>query len=841
MANPDVELATKSNDHGFEDPNSSYPSSVNWFKPVYGDETEELDLGGSKPGFPLDVPNSGNSVYPNYHKIKTSTGHVISLDDTEDNKRILIRHAEGAGIELKPDGSVCILAKKNIVTVANGDQTVIIEGEGKLSFGKLKIETNDLDIDVKGTYTLNAQKKIENITEDVILNYGNTTQTINGTYLETRTGASTEQKLGGVTEYIKGNHKIYTQGNLEFSNTGDLIITSDDITLAGDNINIAGSDVSVFGSSGMIGGDNVEFKGKTATLTTIHGDLNGTALKANATSSQNYAQSATSGTAYSFTNTAATRISLTPEDINALLENSEKGIRKVSVDPGDFTKNLINKEEETGGVSKAELTTEKYRSKFRDQSNLANSVLMGNAILSDKISSGAGTPIPPAIGRSKPGTATPKFGQTPIGNLTIAKQSNLFEPKELSDVILPAPQFNPNFKETIDENTLLAPGVRISDFLGGNDPITLDHIRDDETALQQLARNLYIHAEILSSFRDVSLKLFYQHRLVVSEGVYKAGPNETVTPGSSNDLSRTGRLIWYRLVNKDGQFANEKLFDLADWWKDTLSYDNLILDWDTYSPETEAGEVVISGQLGLEIPNMSETFEAQYKKNVKTTFNNSTFKNNEIVEVLSEPMDTINDPVPEQAPEPEGLIRGFTKEQTQNYLFKLGERESSNDYKSINRLGFAGKYQFGVLALFDRGYITRAGVDAYLSGTSHNYVMRTAGNQYWTGKGGINNVNDFVSNPGIQEKIIIEHTNSNLATLRSSRLGGSVIYSDDTVSVVAGLLFGAHLLGAGDARKWKLKEFENMARQVDANGVGFEKYYRIGSIAVNDQSVYKYV
>lgn len=38
------------------------------------------------------------------------------------------------------------------------------------------------------------------------------------------------------------------------------------------------------------------------------------------------------------------------------------------------------------------------------------------------------------------------------------------------------------------------------------------------------------------------------------------------------------------------------------------------------------------------------------------------------------------------------------------FLNDLGARESSNDYESVNRLGYLGKYQMGKLALIDAGY-----------------------------------------------------------------------------------------------------------------------------------------
>ena len=625
----------KSNSQGFEDPNSEYPKSHNWWKPVFGDEVEELEIGGGKPGFPLDVPDTGASRYGYAHKLKTETGHTLVFDDTEENKRILIKHSEGAGIELKPDGSVVILAKANVVTVGGGDQTVIIEGEGKMSFGGLKIEVEgDMNIDVKGTYSLKAKKKVENIDESVISTYGTYTQTINGAYTNLTTGLITETHLAGTTRYVKGKNQTYTEGDLVFANTGDMQVSSDDITVAGDNINIIGEDITVFGDTGMIGGSNVEYKGKSMTATTFHGDLNGTAVRANASSAQNYPSTSTFGSAYDFTNEAATRDPLTPEDVDTFLKESEKGIRKIAVDPGDYFKDLVDKTKETGGVSKTSLNVEQYRSKFRDPANLSNSDLVGNSIADNVVSSNLASTVPPAIGRIKDGGITPKFGWTNIGNITKGSKSGLIFPKKLSDNIVPDPQFNPDLKTTFSANTLMAPGVPLSRFFGGNDSISFN-VNDLSTDLK---RNLYYHAEVLSSFNNRHFNgLFNGLKLVISEGVYRAGPEEKITPNSLNDLASKGRCIFYRLYDKNGRLANEKMFDLAEYWKDTIRYDKLILDYDSYSI-SDYDEIVITSQVGVVIPQIPESYKTVFNRAVETRYNNLLFRADELVEILKDPI-----------------------------------------------------------------------------------------------------------------------------------------------------------------------------------------------------------
>lgn len=108
----------------------------------------------------------------------------------------------------------------------------------------------------------------------------------------------------------------------------------------------------------------------------------------------------------------------------------------------------------------------------------------------------------------------------------------------------------------------------------------------------------------------------------------------------------------------------------------------------------------------------------------------------------------------------------------------LGQRESSNNYRAVNRLGYLGKYQFGGAALQDLGY------------------KDSEGN--WTGKDGINSTEDFLSNPEVQEKAQDDFRARNLEYLESK---GATKYIGTTFKGVPvtqeGLLTAAHLVGAG--------------------------------------------
>lgn len=48
---------------------------------------------------------SNKTIYPNSSVIETQSGHVVEIDDTEDNERIRVFHSSGSYFEFKPDGS----------------------------------------------------------------------------------------------------------------------------------------------------------------------------------------------------------------------------------------------------------------------------------------------------------------------------------------------------------------------------------------------------------------------------------------------------------------------------------------------------------------------------------------------------------------------------------------------------------------------------------------------------------------------------------------------------------------------------------------------------------------
>lgn len=151
----------------------------------------------------------------------------------------------------------------------------------------------------------------------------------------------------------------------------------------------------------------------------------------------------------------------------------------------------------------------------------------------------------------------------------------------------------------------------------------------------------------------------------------------------------------------------------------------------------------------------------------------------------------------------------FTDGQWQLYVNTLGQRESSNNYRSVNTLGYMGRWQMGAGALIDSGYVR--------PGTSLKQ-LEWGGSNVWTGKDGINSGQDFLNSKDAQDKNMLAYTRRNYKGL--IRLG--VINANTHPAEVAGYLGASHIGGTGGARSLK-----NGRDRKDAYGGGTREYYNL--------------
>ena len=168
-------------------------------------------------------------------------------------------------------------------------------------------------------------------------------------------------------------------------------------------------------------------------------------------------------------------------------------------------------------------------------------------------------------------------------------------------------------------------------------------------------------------------------------------------------------------------------------------------------------------------------------------------------------------------PTPVTGIGPLTRDQVKVLFAGIAQSESGGSYTVVNSIGYSGKYQFGVAALEDLGYVKKGTWAAY----KKNSVLSK--DSVWTGKNGIGSLNDFLSSKTVQEDVMFANADRNYETM--VRIGA--IRAGDDASVVAGMIKTAHLLGAGGAKNWR-----NGGGGEDAYGTTGDQYFAQGKAVI---------
>lgn len=118
--------------------------------------------------------------------------------------------------------------------------------------------------------------------------------------------------------------------------------------------------------------------------------------------------------------------------------------------------------------------------------------------------------------------------------------------------------------------------------------------------------------------------------------------------------------------------------------------------------------------------------------------------------------------------------------------------QPDDGYGAQNQRNFLGKWQFGERALADLGYVSR---DSDLDDNDYSGG--------WTGKDGVNSLNDFLSSHTAQDNAIEAYLEKQWGYIRNLKLDdflGETI--NGTLVTESGLLAGAHLGGVGGLRDY---------------------------------------
>lgn len=150
--------------------------------------------------------------------------------------------------------------------------------------------------------------------------------------------------------------------------------------------------------------------------------------------------------------------------------------------------------------------------------------------------------------------------------------------------------------------------------------------------------------------------------------------------------------------------------------------------------------------------------------------------------------------------------------------------ESSGGKVLDNKLGFLGRYQLGLEALEDQGYIKKGSSKAAVVELGKKmFNTKIYDPNVWTGKDGMKSAEDFKASRLIQEKTMDSLLVSNLKSLT-----GTSMPVDTPAEKQAGILATAHLVGKNAART----VIKTGMPKVDGNGTSTTKYYDLGYRAV---------
>ena len=193
-------------------------------------------------------------------------------------------------------------------------------------------------------------------------------------------------------------------------------------------------------------------------------------------------------------------------------------------------------------------------------------------------------------------------------------------------ILVVDPVYNPNLVATITSATKLGPGITIAKFLGAyGNRTSFNHVGTKKER-EAIARQLYLQAEMMRMING-NIDLFNKVRLVVSEGIYRAGPNETL---SGDTLAKSkGELVYYQVIGNDGIVDLETTFDVAEYWKDYADYGEIRLDYDSYNPDN-----TLTAQIGVHMPTIGEDFNVNFTRMIKTFFNGQLQSDGEFIEIL---------------------------------------------------------------------------------------------------------------------------------------------------------------------------------------------------------------
>ena len=645
----------------WSDPNKEYPDNDYDNQPT----TNKTSRAGQQHrlfvGAGINLTPLGSTAYNSSDTNETVSGHVFEMNDTPGAERILIKHNTAHGIDIRPDGSIVIVAGARRVEIVHGEQTVVVEGDGTLTYkgnltlnvdGDFEVNCNNYKVNAKG----NKTEKIDGNSRTSV--FGNFGHKVSGNFSQTIAGSSVNTFLGNTTNAVKGTYKTAVEGDIIQAASGNVETTAEaKLIQSAPDINVAAQSLSIFGDTGTIGGQNIIMYNynmhtektvwsETVSTNVVYGDLEGnarTATTAGTSLHQSYPDGSAAPSTYtpSVGNNPNYTVDDTERDIKATalptgalltsyLTQGDNGIKEVKIDVDDFLRNALRLRR---------LSTGDVRSKMRDPANSGNSEFTTEQVGKGTLSPEFATSAPfMGYGRVRPAKGTTQTNSEYFGNIDPSRRAKTFKTYQNKQTYTLLNNFTKGIDEatTISTLTPISQGITLSRFIGGVD--TGPFVYLDLAERQTIARNYIAHMELTKRCMGITSK-WAEHELRVVEGYYAkelyglGHPSglspETITPNSLLDLRTKGRAVVYELYGPDGFIDAEGTFDLASELADVGLYDKLILDYDSYDPSGD-----INVQLIVQIPEIPKNYTIRYEQICQTMFNNYPQSLNTFVEPI---------------------------------------------------------------------------------------------------------------------------------------------------------------------------------------------------------------
>ena len=236
------------------------------------------------------------------------------------------------------------------------------------------------------THHIKKKEVVRGLSDTKIL--GDNISLIKGNESKIVTGGGLNQYFDGLNTVIKGEARHVVEGAMTMASSTVLTMTAqNEVIMTSPEANIAADNLSVFGSTGTIGGDNIiahvkNIFGTSGTFTAgvtapaFHGALEGNAKTATEAARAGSAESLGDGGSGGTEDDTATDTTTTSQPTAALLaeyRKGSKGVKEITIDPGDITFNNVDLSLKTGGVADIALEdTREVRRKLRDPAHRNN-------------------------------------------------------------------------------------------------------------------------------------------------------------------------------------------------------------------------------------------------------------------------------------------------------------------------------------------------------------------------------------------------------------------------------------------------------------------------------------